>query len=107
MAGDITLLFGWTCGITFVLDYWQLQFDGPSITVLTDIEVNSKKSITRGGDDQFRNHLCSQIGKVIQCANVSSEAITITFVDQSLITISVKATIAAPRLPYYTAQMVR
>jgi hypothetical protein len=42
----------------------------------------SKKSITRGGDDQFRNHLCSQIGKVIQCANVSSEAITITFVAQ-------------------------
>jgi len=78
-------------GITFVLDYWQLQFDGPSITVFTDIEVCSKESATRVGDDQFRNHLCGQIGKIVQRANVSpSEAITIAFADQSLITISLR-----------------
>jgi hypothetical protein len=77
-------------GVNFVLDYWQLQFDGPIITVWTRIEVAENKSVLRDGDDQFRNLLCSQIGKIVEHANVTREDITITFADRSSISLSLR-----------------
>jgi hypothetical protein len=77
-------------GVNFVLDYWQLQFDGPTITVWTRIEVAENKSVLRDGDDQFRNLLCSQIGKIVEHANVTQDGITITFADKSSISISLR-----------------
>jgi len=77
-------------GVNFVLDYWQLQFDGPAITVWTRIEVAENKSVLRDGDDQFRNLLCSQIGKIVEHANVTQDGITITFADKSSISISLR-----------------
>ena len=51
--------------ITFVLDYWQLQFDGTMIKALSRISVSADVMVLRDGDDQFRNLICSQIGKVV------------------------------------------
>jgi hypothetical protein len=52
--------------ITFVLDYWQLQFDGPAINALTRLQVSANNGIVLSdGDDQFRNLICGQIGKVV------------------------------------------
>ena len=77
--------------ITFVLDYWQLQFDGPSINALTRLEVSASGHKLRDGDDQFRNLFCGQIGKVVSRVTLRKpEAFKITFEDQSSISISLK-----------------
>jgi hypothetical protein len=76
--------------VTFVLDYWQLQFDGPMMTALTHIEVCTNGCIVRDGDDQFRNRLCGQIGKIVERVDQTPEAITIRFADNSLISISLR-----------------
>jgi hypothetical protein len=77
--------------ITFVLDYWQLQFDGPSINVLTRLEVRAKGSIFRDGDDQFRNVICGQIGKIVlQVEFEQPQAFTVIFEDSSSISVSLK-----------------
>ena len=77
--------------VVFVVDYWQLQFDGPLISALTRIEVNADGEQLRDGDDQFRNAICAQIGKVvIDVTMTRSEAFTITFKDGSEISISLK-----------------
>ncbi|MDI4231443.1 hypothetical protein OZ411_01270 [Bradyrhizobium sp. Arg237L] len=51
--------------ITFVLDYWQLQFDGPTINALSRLEVSAGETSLRDGHDQFRNLICDQIGKIV------------------------------------------
>ncbi|OKO74795.1 hypothetical protein [Bradyrhizobium sp. NAS96.2] len=77
--------------ITFVLDYWQLQFDGPSINALTRLEVSADGVALRDGHDQFRNLICDQIGKVVAgVALTRPESFTITFEDRSEIKISLK-----------------
>lgn len=77
--------------ITFVLDYWQLQFDGPTINVFTRLDVSANGLDLSDGHDQFRNLICGQIGKVVaDVALVQPEAFTITFIDQSSIKISLR-----------------
>jgi hypothetical protein len=77
--------------ITFVLDYWQLQFDGPSINALTRLEVSANNLVLLDGADQFRNLICGQITKIVaSVALIENEAFVITFEDQSCIKISLK-----------------
>jgi hypothetical protein len=77
--------------ITFVLDYWQLQFDGPIINALSRLEVSAGEISLRDGHDQFRNLICDQIGKIVaSVALLQPEAFTITFEDQSSIKISLR-----------------
>ena len=77
--------------ITFVLDYWQLQFDGPEINVYSRITVRSKGSVVRDGDDQFRNRICERIGKIVEETKLEeSEAFIVSFEDQSSISISLR-----------------
>jgi hypothetical protein len=69
--------------IVFVLDYWQLQFDGPSINALTRLEVSANNLILLDGADQFRNLICGQIAKIVaSIALKETEAFIITFEDQ-------------------------
>jgi hypothetical protein len=78
-------------GVKFVLDYWQLEFSASTITSLTNIEVRSNGVVIRNGDDQFRNRLCEQIGKVVERLELrESMTCTITFEDTSSISISLK-----------------
>jgi hypothetical protein len=78
--------------ITFVLDYWQLQFDGPTINAFTRVQVSANGTVLRDGDDQFRNLFCGQIGKTVaKVALAKSDAFTIAFKDCSSISISLKA----------------
>ena len=70
--------------ITFVSNYYQFQFDGPSFNVWTPVKVLSEKGRAVSGDDQFRNLVCGQIGKVVHATDVrSGEFIELTFVDES------------------------
>ena len=77
--------------ITFVLDYWQLHFDGPTIDALTRLKICANGSDLSDGHDQFRNLICGQIGKIVAgVALVQAEAFTITFMDHSSIEISLR-----------------
>jgi len=77
--------------ITFVQDYWQLDFDGVGVSALTRIEVQDKGSRLGDRDDRFRNVLCEQIGKTVKRVTlIQPEALTITFDDQSSIAISLR-----------------
>ncbi|MEO6810651.1 MAG: hypothetical protein ABI353_16165 [Isosphaeraceae bacterium] len=70
--------------ITFLTDYYQFQFDGPTFNILTPVTVISEAGRVRSGDDQFRNLVCGQIGKVVRVAEVREcEAIALSFEDGS------------------------
>src|SRR5689334_13052048 len=79
-------------GVTFVMDYLQLQFNPPpTINVYTPMTVSSRGKRCVSGDDQFRNKLCEQITKIVKSAVIrSEEEFLITFEDDSAISISLK-----------------
>jgi hypothetical protein len=76
--------------VTFVLDYWQLQFDGPMVNVMSRIDVRSDGGITRDGDFGFRDRLCGQIAKIVTNVDLSPDELTIGFEDRSVIAISIR-----------------
>lgn len=80
-------------GVTFVMDYIQLQFNPPPIvSVYTPVTVSAGLTSVRSGDDQFRNLLCGQIAKIVASVSVRAhDAFLITFEDQSMISISLRA----------------
>ncbi len=70
--------------ITFVSDYYQFQFNGPMFNVLTPVTVDSESGRAITGDDQFRNLVCGQIGRIVRKVTVrEGEAIVIRFQDES------------------------
>ncbi len=77
--------------ITFVMDYIQLSFDGPTINVYAPILVKDEITTTRCGEDQFRNQICSFIAKQVkEVTFAESESIYIYFEDHSQIQISLR-----------------
>ena len=77
--------------VTFVSDYYQFQFDGPTFNVLTPVSIESAAGRAISGDDQFRNLVCGQIAKNIRFVSVrEGDAITLTFEDDSTIRFSLK-----------------
>ena len=79
-------------GVTFVMDYLQLQFNPPPIiNVYTPVTVASNGGSCASGDDQFRNRLCDQITKIVKSVAIrAEEAFLITFEDGSVVSISLK-----------------
>jgi len=79
-------------GVTFVMDYLQLQFNPPPIiNAYTPVTVISGGLISVSGEDQFRNRLCDQITRIVKSVALKEEeALVITFEDASVISISLK-----------------
>ena len=68
--------------VTFVQDYLQLQFDGPSLNALTVVTVASPGGQAKSGEDQFRNLLCSCITRQVLGVEVREhEALHIRLAD--------------------------
>jgi hypothetical protein len=77
--------------VTFVQDYLQLQFDGPSLNALTVVTVTSPAGCVRSGDDQFRNSLCSCITKLVLGVEVREhEALHIRLADGFSVSVSLR-----------------
>lgn len=77
--------------IVFVLDYYQLQFDGSMLNVMTPITVIAGGRTTKSGDDQFRNHICDQIAKVTKGIEiVESQYLAIVLQDNSELRVSLR-----------------
>jgi hypothetical protein len=79
-------------GVTFVMDYVQLQFDPPpTINALTPITVRSGGQTAVSGDESFRNLLCEQIPKAVADVSlVDGEALTLSLEDGSTISLSLR-----------------
>ena len=79
-------------GVTFVMDYIQLQFNPPRIiNVYTPVTVSSASHTAKSGDEQFRNALCEQITKIVEAVTViPREAFRIIFADHSTVSISLR-----------------
>src|SRR5712664_180557 len=61
-------------GVTFVMDYLQLQFNPPPIiNAYTPVTVCSNGKSCVSGDDQFRNVLCEQITKIVKSVAIRDE----------------------------------
>jgi hypothetical protein len=72
--------------VTFVLDYWQLGFDGAhTFSIMTWLAVGADDRIIRSDEDGFRDRLCAQIAKTVRAADFVNKVLTITFEDGSTI----------------------
>lgn len=71
--------------VTFILDYWQLAFDGHTFSVMTWLAISADDMTTRSGEDGFRDRLCAQIAKIVKAADFVDKVLTITFEDGSTI----------------------
>jgi hypothetical protein len=77
--------------VTFVQDYLQLQFDGPSLNALTVVTVTTPGGHAKSGEDQFRNLLCSCITKkVLEVTVKEHEALNIDLADGFLVSVSLR-----------------
>jgi hypothetical protein len=79
-------------GVTFVMDYVQLQFDPPpTINSMTPITVRSGGRMAVSGDEPFRNLLCEQIPKTVTDVSlVDGESLTFSFEDGSTVSLSLR-----------------
>ena len=57
---------------------------------MTPVTVMANKQKYKTGDDQFRNHICGQIGKIVNWVEIIEELyLAITFEDESEVHFSI------------------
>lgn len=77
--------------VTFVRDYVQLQFDGPTITAVTLPSVCNSGKVFASGSPGWRDQLCGRIGKRVSRAIArAGVCLQIDFIDGSSIAISLR-----------------
>jgi hypothetical protein len=77
--------------VTFILDYIQLHFGRSTISALSKTSIQVDGITVQEGDDQFRNRLCEQIGKIVERFELNrGSACVIMLEDHSSISISLK-----------------
>jgi hypothetical protein len=75
--------------ITFVLDYWQLDFDGHGITVWSKITVKCADRVVSSGELGFRDCLCEQIAKIVRSVEFQDgQGVLVSFADGGTIHLS-------------------
>ena len=77
--------------VVFIHDYIQLQFDGPSLTVLTKSSVHMMNQSFEWGKKGYRDALCERIGKLVrEASTIPEQEIRIEFEDGSSVSISLR-----------------
>jgi hypothetical protein len=77
--------------VTFVMDYWQLSFDGAVLTVYSAVAVRGQDWSVSDRDDQFRNRLCERIGhKVADTEFRAGNCILVRFDDGGTVEVSLR-----------------
>ena len=75
--------------VTFVLDYWQLDFDGHSFNVMSKITVTGAGWAVSSGEPAFRDRLCEQLAKIVVYAEFKDDqGVLVVFEDGSTIHLS-------------------
>ena len=77
--------------VVFVQDYVQLQFDGPSLTILTRVAVRSSNGVVVAeGSAGWRDALCGQITRIVSAVRIDDAEVVVEFVDGSAISASIR-----------------
>jgi hypothetical protein len=77
--------------VTFVQDYVQLHFDGPTITAVTRPVVVAGDSSLDFGAPGYRDGLCGLIGRIVGRAYVRpADRLQIDFADRASLIVSLK-----------------
>jgi hypothetical protein len=77
--------------VVFVQDYLQLQFEGPTVTLLTRVSVQSSSgSVVREGEAGWRDALCAQITRIVQTVRIANGDFIVAFTDGSAIFTSIR-----------------
>jgi hypothetical protein len=78
--------------VTFVMDYIQLDFNGPRLTALTLPVVRVSGKVRTVADPGWRDSLCERIGASVRSAYVRpDDELSIAFEDGSSIVVSLRA----------------
>jgi hypothetical protein len=77
--------------VTFVMDYLQLAFDGPTINAYTWPTVGVAEEVLRFGNPGYRDALCARIAVKVVSVRLPPDRIEIAFADGSMICISLRA----------------
>jgi hypothetical protein len=77
--------------VEFVLDYVQLRFNGPLLTLYGWPHVLLADFSLGFGEPEYRNGLCAQIGETVAKASLEEdEALTIEFESGTVIALSLR-----------------
>jgi hypothetical protein len=77
--------------VTFVQDYVQLHFDGPTLTAITRPTVVVADVCFDYGDAGYRDELCALIGQTVKHATVAPhDALRVEFSDGRSFVISLR-----------------
>jgi hypothetical protein len=77
--------------VTFVMDYWQLSFDGDVLTVYSAVAVRGQGWSVSDRDDQFRNRLCERIGHIVMATEFHArDCIVFRFDDGGTVEVSLR-----------------
>jgi hypothetical protein len=77
--------------VTFVQDYVQLQFDGPTITAITRPVVRAEGAEFEFDTPGYRDQLCSFITKIVRRATVwRGDRLQLDFGERSVILVSLR-----------------
>ncbi|HKU54247.1 MAG TPA: hypothetical protein VJP60_02705 [Rhizomicrobium sp.] len=71
--------------VTFVMDYWQLAFDGHVFSVFTRLSVTRGATTVQSGENGFRDLLCEQITQIVNRIDFVDGILAVTFADGSAI----------------------
>jgi hypothetical protein len=77
--------------VTFVMEYVQLAFDGPTLNAYTWPTIQLRDRVVRRDDPAYRDELCGRIAATVAGARVRKDAIELAFADGSMIGISLRA----------------
>ncbi len=92
LDGSLQVLIGEKLSsVTFVLDYWQLDFDGHGFNVMSTITVKDATWTVNSGEPGFRDRLCEQLAKIVLYAEFKDNlGVLIAFEDGSSIYLSAR-----------------
>ena len=77
--------------VEFVLDYLQLRFNGPALTLYGWPHVLLADFSVGFGEPEYRNALCAQIGETVARASLEEdEALTVEFESGTVIALSLR-----------------
>lgn len=76
--------------VEFVLDYLQLRFNGPMLTLYAWPHVLLADFSIAFGEPEYRNALCAQIGETVAKASLGDEALTLEFESGTVLALSLR-----------------
>ena len=86
--------------VTFVQDYLQLHFDGPTLNVTGPLTVTAGSERRSAWENGFRDLLCGRIAKLVSSVTSDEASITFAFTDGSEIAVSLVPFAGCPEAVY-------